>query len=114
MDTQALARRIVELAEDKQAVDIVLLDLRSLRTFADYFIICTGESDRQLKAILDAVDDGVAKEFGLETKSEGQTESGWVLLDYSDVVVHIFSKEMRDFYKLEKLWSEAVPLVVVQ
>ena len=68
MDTQALARRIVELAEDKQATDIVLLDLRSLRTFADFFVICNGESDRQLKAILDAVDTGVETEFGLDAK----------------------------------------------
>jgi ribosome-associated protein len=114
MDTQALARRIVELAEDKQATDIVLLDLRSLRTFADFFVICNGESDRQLKAILDAVDKGVEDEFGLEAKPEGQTQSGWVLLDYGDVVVHIFSKEMRSFYALERLWHEATPLVVVQ
>ena len=114
MDTQALARRIVELAEDKQATDIVLLDLRSLRTFADYFIICTGESDRQLKAVLDSVEEGVAKEFGYESIPEGQTAAGWVLLDYVDIVVHIFSKEMREFYKLENLWNEAAPLVGVQ
>lgn len=114
MDTQALARRIVEIAEDKQATDIVLLDLRSLRIFADFFVICNGESDRQLKAILDAIDSGVDAEFGLEAKPEGQTQSGWVLLDYGDVVVHIFSKEMRSFYALERLWHEATPLVVVQ
>jgi ribosome-associated protein len=114
MDTQALARRIVEIAEDKQATDIVLLDLRSLRTFADFFVICNGESDRQLKAVLEAIDDGVEDEFGLDAKPEGQAQSGWVLLDYGDVVVHIFSREMRSFYALERLWQEATPLVVVQ
>ena len=114
MDTQALARRIVELAEDKQATDIVLLDLRSMRTFADYFIICTGESDRQLKAVLDSIEEGVAKEFGYESIPEGKGEAGWVLLDYVDIVVHIFSKDMREFYKLENLWNEAAPLIVVQ
>jgi ribosome-associated protein len=114
MDTHALARRVVELLEDKQASDIMLLDLRSLHTFADFFVICSGESDRQLKALLDVVDEGVAGEFGLETKSEGVTSAGWVLLDYGDVVVHIFSREMREFYRLERLWSNATPLVVVQ
>lgn len=114
MDTQAFARRIVELVEDKQASDIVLLDLRSLNTFADFFVICNGESDRQLKALLDAVDEGVAKQFGREVKAEGHADSGWVLLDYGDVVVHIFSKAMREFYRLERLWHEATPLVVVQ
>jgi ribosome-associated protein len=114
MDTQALARRVVELLEEKQASDIMLLDLRSLRTFADFFVICSGGSERQLKSLLDVVDEGVAEEFGFETKTEGMTSAGWVLLDYGDVVVHIFSNEMRDFYRLERLWDAATPLVVVQ
>lgn len=114
MDTQALARRVVELLEDKQASDIMLLDLRSLRTFADFFVICSGDNERQLKALLDVVDAGVSAEFDLETKTEGVTSAGWVLLDYGDIVVHIFSREMREFYRLERLWSNATPLVVVQ
>jgi ribosome-associated protein len=114
MDTQAFARRVVEIVEDKQARDIVLLDLRHLNTFADFFVICNGESDRQLRALVNAVDEGIAKEFGLEVKSEGHSDSGWVLVDYGDVVVHIFSNEMRDYYRLERLWGEATPLVVVQ
>lgn len=113
-ETQALARRIVELAEDRQATDIIMLDLRELNTIADYFVICSGESDRQLKAILQAIDEGVGNEFGLEARTEGTADTGWILLDYGDVVVHIFSVALRDFYRLERLWSKATPVVVVQ
>jgi len=104
----------VDLAEDKQASDIVLLDLRQLNTFADYFVICSGESDRQLKAILEAIDQGISRELGREARVEGTPDTGWVLLDYGDVVVHIFSVALRDYYWLERLWSKATPVVVVQ
>lgn len=113
-DTQALARRVVELAEEKQATDIRLLDLQPLSTIADYFVICSGESDRQLKAIISSIDDGIGNEFGREARIEGTPETGWVLLDYGDVVVHVFSAALRDFYRLERLWSNATPVVVVQ
>ncbi len=110
----ALAHRVVELVEDRQASDIVMLDLKPLSTVADYFVICSGESDRQLKAILNAVDQGIGDEFGREARVEGSPETGWVLLDYGDVVVHVFSAALRDFYRLERLWSKATPVVVVQ
>ena len=110
----ALARRTVELAEDKQASDIVMLDLQKLNTFADYFVICSGESDRQLKAIVDAIDTSVSREFAIDPRIEGSPETGWILLDYGDVVVHIFSVALRDYYRLERLWSKATPVVVVQ
>lgn len=113
-DTFTTARRIVELAEEKQASDIVLLDLKPLSTIADYFVICSGESDRQLKAILTAIDEGIGREFGIEPRAEGAAETGWVLLDYGDIVVHIFSATQRDYYRLERLWSKATPVVVVQ
>lgn len=113
-DTQTLARRVVELAEDRQASDIVMLDLKPLSTVADYFVICSGESDRQLKAIVNAIDEGISREFGLDPRIEGTADTGWVLLDYGDVVVHIFSAALRDFYRLERLWSKATPVVVVQ
>ena len=109
-----LARRAVEIAEDKQASDIVMLDLQKLNSIADYFVICSGESERQLKAILDAIDEGVGKEFGRNARVEGTPSTGWVLLDYGDVVVHIFSLALRDYYRLERLWSKATPVVVVQ
>jgi ribosome-associated protein len=114
IDSTTLARRAVELAEDKQASDIVMLDLRKLNTIADYFVICSGESDRQLKAILEAIDEGMSRELGRDARSEGTPDTGWVLLDYGDVVVHIFSLALRDYYRLEYLWSKATPVVVVQ
>ncbi len=114
IDAAALAHRAVELAEDKQASDIVMLDLRTLNSIADYFVICSGESERQLKAILSAIEEGIGQEFGQDAKIEGTADSGWVLLDYGDVVVHVFSVTLRDYYRLERLWSKANPVVVVQ
>src|SRR5919109_3463525 len=114
IESSTLARRAVELAEDKQASDIVMLDLPKLNTIADYFVICSGESDRQLKAILEAIDEGISRELGRDARIEGTPDTGWVLLDYGDVVVHIFSVVLRDYYRLERLWSKATPVVVVQ
>jgi ribosome-associated protein len=114
IEATTLARRTVELAEDRLASDIVMLNLHNLNAIADYFVICTGESDRQLKAILDAIDEGIGKEFGRSARAEGTPDTGWVLLDFGDVVVHIFSVAMRDYYRLERLWNKATPVVVVQ
>jgi ribosome-associated protein len=114
IEATTLARRTVELAEDRLASDIVMLNLHNLNAIADYFVICTGESDRQLKAILDAIDEGIGKEFGRNARAEGTPDTGWVLLDFGDVVVHIFSVAMRDYYRLERLWNKATPVVVVQ
>lgn len=114
IESTTLARRAVELAEDKQASDIVMLDLQNLNSIADYFVICTGESDRQLKAIVDTIDETVDREFGRDARIEGTADTGWVLIDYGDVVVHVFSVALRDFYRLERLWSKATPVVVVQ
>jgi ribosome-associated protein len=113
-EAATLARRVVELAEDKQASDIVMLDLRKLQTYTDYLVVCSGESDRQLKAILEAIDQGVVEDLGREARVEGIADSGWVLLDYGDVIVHVFSKPLREFYQIEQLWSHANPVVVVQ
>ena len=104
----------MDLAEDKQASEIVMLDLRKLNTIADYFVICSGESDRQLKAILEAIDEGISRELRRDARIEGTSDTGWVLLDYGDVVVHIFSVALRDYYRLERLWSKATPVVIVQ
>jgi ribosome-associated protein len=113
-EAMALGRLAVAAAEDKQASDIVMLDLRQFNSVADYFVICTGESERQLKAILDAIDERVSHELGREARVEGTASTGWVLLDYGDVVVHIFSPALRDYYRIERLWSKATPVVVVQ
>ena len=109
-----VARRVVELADEKQASDITLLDLRALAAFTDFFVICSADNERQLKAILAAIDEGVGAEFGWSPRIEGVPASGWIVLDYGDLVVHLFSSALRDYYRIERLWSRAVPVVVVQ
>ena len=109
-----LARRIVELAEDKKAADIVLLDLGELTTVADAFVICSGGSERQIAAIAGGIvetlrDEGV-KPFG----REGTPESHWVLVDFGSVIVHVFTPPERDYYELEKHWSGAKVILRVQ
>jgi ribosome-associated protein len=102
-----LARRIVELAEDKKAADIVLLDLTGLTTLADYFVIASGGSERQLDAIADGVISGMRDEKVHAFGREGTAASHWVLVDFGSVVVHVFTPPERDFYQLERHWSEA-------
>jgi ribosome-associated protein len=109
-----LARRIVELAEDKKAADIVLLDLGNLTTMADYFVICSGGSERQLQAIADGITGGLRDERTRPIGREGTPASHWVLLDYGAVIVHIFTPPERDYYGLEKHWSEARTILSVQ
>jgi ribosome-associated protein len=110
-----LARRVVDLAADKQAADILLLDIRRVSSIADYFVICTAGSERQTTAILDDLREKLQDELGRKPlHGEGQANSGWVLLDYGDVVVHIFSPGQRSFYGLEEFWSAATPVVRMQ
>lgn len=107
-----LARFIINLIEEKKAEDIVLLDIRNLSVIADYFVICTGGSERQLKTILDNIRQEVKKNYGISPRSlEGETSSGWVLIDFIDVIVHAFSAEARSYYDLEGLWAEAPVLL---
>ncbi|MBN2099234.1 MAG: ribosome silencing factor [Dehalococcoidia bacterium] len=101
----------MEIAADKQATDVVLLDTRKVCSFADYFVICSGDSDRQLEAIHRAIVEGLKAEGNVHYHSEGTAASGWVLLDLGNIVVHIFSTAERDFYQLESLWS-AAPVIV--
>jgi ribosome-associated protein len=109
-----VARRVVEAASDKQAVDIVLLDSRGICSFADYFVMCSGESSRQIDAIYEEIAHSLKKEGILPHHREGTVDSGWLLLDYGDVVVHIFAPAERDYYQLEQLWSQAEPVVRIQ
>jgi ribosome-associated protein len=109
-----LARRIVELAEDKKAADIVLLDLTGLTTVADYFVICSGGSERQLGAIGDGIVEALRDEGVRPIGREGLAVSHWVLLDYGSVIVHVFTPPERDFYQLERHWSEAKTVLRVQ
>jgi nicotinate-nucleotide adenylyltransferase len=109
-----VARRIVELAEDKKAADIVLLDLAGLTTLADAFVICSGGSERQLDAIADGVIEGMRAEKIRPIGREGTAVSHWVLVDFGSVVVHIFTPPEREYYSLEKRWSEAKTVLRVQ
>jgi ribosome-associated protein len=109
-----LAHRIVELATDKKAADIVLLDVGGLTTLADYFVICSGGSERQLGAIADGIVEGLKKESVRPIGREGAPNAHWVLVDYGSVIVHVMAWPERDFYALEKLWSEAPLLLRVQ
>jgi len=109
-----VARRVVELAEDKKAADIVLLDLGGLTTMADYFVICSGGSERQLAAIADGIIGGLRDERTRPIGKEGTAASHWVLLDFGAVVVHIFTPPEREYYGLEKHWSEAKTVIRVQ
>ena len=109
----AVAHKVVELASDKKASDIVLLDVRGQTTMTDYFVICSGASDRQLNAIADGIISGL-KEDDVEALSrEGEASSHWLLVDFGGVIVHVMSKPEREFYQLEKLWEDAQLLVHV-
>ena len=110
----AQARRVVELAEDKKASDIVLLDVRALTSLADYFVICSGGSERQLGAIADGIAEGLKADGVLPLGREGGAGAHWVLLDFGAVVVHVFAPPERDYYQLEKLWADAPTLLRVQ
>ena len=107
MNSKDLALKLADLALTKKAENIKVLDLRNLTTITDFFVICTGNSDTHVKAVADAVIEG-SKEYGERPwHKEGFTNRSWVLLDYVEVVVHIFKNETRNFYGLEKLWGDA-------
>ncbi len=115
MNELELAHNIVDAIEDKQGEDIVLLDLRKLSPHVDYFIVCTGASERQLRAIADGIEEHTIKAGNAKPRRrEGTAESGWILMDYVGAVVHIFSASQRRFYQLEQLWKEAPIVVKIQ
>ena len=102
-----LAEVIVKGMQEKKAKNIVKIDLSHINeAAADYFVICHGDSDRQAKAIADSVEDVVRETMNEPTSREGQGQNRWVLLDYVNVVVHVFQKEVRDFYEIEELWHD--------
>ncbi len=107
MRTKTLAKKIAQLTLTKKAHDVVLLDLRKVSDMTDFFVVCSADSDIQVKAIADAVTEGT-EQLGIPAwHAEGLTQRQWVLLDYIDIVVHIFHKEVRKFYSIEKLWGDA-------
>ena len=108
MTPETILSAVVALAADRKAEEIVSLDLRAIGGIADYFLICTGRSDRQCRAIHDAIHLGMKTDHRiLPARVEGVTEGRWILLDYLDVVVHVFTPETRERYRLEQLWGEA-------
>lgn len=114
LESHELARRVVDLLADKQAEEVVLLDIRKVTTFADYFVIASAMNIRQMQSLCEAVREGLAKEGFRSFHEEGFVDSGWVLLDYGGVIVHVFSPEQRRYYDLEGLWKSGVELVRIQ
>ena len=113
LEPAKLAELIAGYASDVKAQEIVELDLRGVLGYTDYFVIASGGIDRQAKAIHDRIHEGMKREHGLlPRRVEGVSESRWILMDYLDVIVHIFTPEAREFYRLEQLWGEAPKRVV--
>ena len=107
MSPEDLTQAIAALAADKKAIDIVALDLRGIAGYTDFFLICSGGSDRQTKAIHDGIHEGMKKQHDtLPRRVEGASEARWILMDYLDCVVHVFTPDTRDYYRLEQLWGD--------
>jgi ribosome-associated protein len=113
-DPADVARRIVDLLADRQAEDIVLLDVRRIAAFADYFVIASAENPRQMRALVETVEKDLRADGVRSGHQEGSPDSGWVLIDYGDVIVHLFSPDLREYYALEELWSAATQVVRIQ
>ena len=109
-----MARKAIDAASEKQATDIVMLDMREVSTFADYFVILSGDSNRQIEAISDEIR-RVLREEGIAVQHrEGSIDSGWILMDFGGVIIHVFAPSEREYYHLERLWSRATPLIRIQ
>jgi ribosome-associated protein len=109
-----LAHTIVNALEEKKGEDILLLDLQKVAMFTDYFVLCTGTSDRMLDALAEGVEDAAREKHAARGHREGQASSGWVVVDFGQVIVHLFAPEVRDYYKLEELWREGKVLLHLQ
>jgi ribosome-associated protein len=114
LNTIDVAKRAVEIASDKLATDVVLLDTRQVCSFADYFVICSGETERHLAALREAIDEAFSKENMPARRHEGTPASGWVLIDFGNVIVHLFAPLERQYYGFDKLWGGAQLLVKMQ
>ncbi|MFH0732740.1 MAG: ribosome silencing factor [Candidatus Omnitrophota bacterium] len=106
-NSREIVLRIADLALAKKAYDVVALDVRKVSTFCDYFLICSCSSGRMTKAISDAIDEALKKDNIRPHHIEGEEEAKWILMDYGDIIVHIFLEEVRPFYNLEWLWNDA-------
>ena len=113
-DSRALALRIAEVIADTPAANTRVIDIHEMSPVADYFVVCSGENERQLRAIFREIAEKLAEEGVRPERSEGTPPSGWIVLDYGAVIVHVFDVEQRAFYRLEDLWSEAPTLLTIQ
>jgi ribosome-associated protein len=109
-----MARKLVDVLEDKKADNIILLDIHEIASFTDYFVICNGSSDRMLSALADAASEAAHQLFQLPAKIEGRPEDGWLLVDLGDMIVHLFSPDQREYYRLEQLWDKGKVLLKLQ
>jgi ribosome-associated protein len=112
--SRALAVDIADIIADTPAADTRVIDIHELSTIADVFVICSGENERQLRAIVRTVNDEMSEAGRSPRRVEGEPTSGWILMDFGDVIVHVFDAELRAFYDLEERWSEAPVLLSIQ
>ena len=108
------ARLAVDVASEKQAADIVMLDIRGVSDFTDYFVVLTAESSRQMRTLVDDIEEALEKTGAALHHREGTSDAGWRLLDFGDVIVHLFLPEAREFYNIEGAWSRAAEVVRIQ
>lgn len=110
-----LATCIAQAADDRKATDLVALDLRELSDVADYFVICTANTARQADAVMDAIEERCRENLGVKPFAvEGRDQKRWILMDYGSVVAHVFLPEVRDYYRLERLWGDAPTFALVE
>ena len=105
---------MVATLEDTLGEDILLMDIQEISSFADYFVFCSGTSDRMIMALANALREDAKKKFGIITQPEGEAQDGWMVVDLGDVVVHIFSPDQREYYDLEGLWEQGKVLLRLQ
>lgn len=106
MNNKEIALKAGTILQNKKAIDVVIIDIKEKSSFADYFVIASGGSERQVGTLADEIEDQFAKEGILTRSVEGKNSSGWILLDFGDVIVNIFTVEQRERYKIEKIWSD--------
>ena len=106
MELLEIVKKIANALDDKKAFDVKVLDITKISVFADYFVLASGDNSSQLQAMMDIVEEVMYKNGITSKRVEGSANSSWILMDYNDVVIHIFNKEEREFYNLDKVWSD--------
>lgn len=105
---------MVSALEEKKAEDIILLDIHEVALFTDFFVICSGTSERMLRTLVKAAADAMQSKFGVKGRIMGSPANGWIAVDFTDIVLHVFSPDQRDYYRLEELWSNGKTLLKVK